>query len=479
MNQTNRGVLLMNKARKELDIREKNAFTLIELIVVMAIIAILVLLAAPSFSNYTKDAKVTTMKQDTKVLSDAAEMHYANNNKWPVDKSDTSIAIGLGGVEGLYPIDENEIESSIKNIKGDYSDYGLSTAGKYEGQVFHLNGVKDKKGRINYSANLSKVTAPYSDEEIRNMIDDGYIAVSTAEDLDKVRNDLSGKYIQTADIDLSNYSTGEGWEPIGTATNKFKGEFDGGKFEIKNLTINRPTTSQGLFGVIHEAEITNVIASDANVAGESSVGTLVGYATESTIRNTEVSGNVKVTAGGAGGLVGQAKLLSIRNSGASVNVNSSAWNIGGLIGRIDTESNVLNSYSLGNVSGQGQIGGLVGHTTKKSIISNSYAQGSVTGVESTAGLVGLLRDESQIINSYSSGKVISGGDGFVNSASSNAIIKNSYWDTISSGKVESLLGTPKTTSELYQQSTYKNWDFDNIWTVEEDKGYPILQWENK
>lgn len=36
------------------------AFTLIELIVVMTIIAILVLLAAPSFLNYTKDAKATS-----------------------------------------------------------------------------------------------------------------------------------------------------------------------------------------------------------------------------------------------------------------------------------------------------------------------------------------------------------------------------------------------------------------------------------
>ena len=38
------------------------------------------------------------------------------------------------------------------------------------------------------------------------------IEVWTAEDLDNVRNNLSGEYIQMADIDLSGYTN---WVPIG------------------------------------------------------------------------------------------------------------------------------------------------------------------------------------------------------------------------------------------------------------------------
>ena len=40
-------------------INKKKGFTLIELIVVMAVIAILVLLAIPRLLNYTKDATLT------------------------------------------------------------------------------------------------------------------------------------------------------------------------------------------------------------------------------------------------------------------------------------------------------------------------------------------------------------------------------------------------------------------------------------
>lgn len=98
--------------------RSNKAFTLIELIVVMAIIAILVLLAAPSFLGYTKDAKVTAMKQDTKVLADAAELYHVNNEDWPVNKDTSPIIIPTGGVEEVYPLDESKVDDFIKNLKG-------------------------------------------------------------------------------------------------------------------------------------------------------------------------------------------------------------------------------------------------------------------------------------------------------------------------------------------------------------------------
>lgn len=135
--------------------KNNKAFTLIELIVVMAIIAILVLLAAPSFLNYTKDAKVSNMKQDAQVLSRAASTYHIANKDWPVKEVTTPLNIGVGGVEGLMPIDEAKVSNSIKNISGDYSDYALSTKGDYEGQVFHLDGLEDREGYTNYGNNKS------------------------------------------------------------------------------------------------------------------------------------------------------------------------------------------------------------------------------------------------------------------------------------------------------------------------------------
>jgi len=48
------------------------------------------------------------------------------------------------------------------------------------------------------------------------------IEVWTAEDLDNVRNNLSGEYIQMADIDLSGYTN---WVPIGYPLSTFYGLF--------------------------------------------------------------------------------------------------------------------------------------------------------------------------------------------------------------------------------------------------------------
>jgi prepilin-type N-terminal cleavage/methylation domain-containing protein len=54
----------------------KKGFTLIELIVVMAILAILVLIAVPAFLGHTKDAEFTRLMNDARVLTDAAERYY-------------------------------------------------------------------------------------------------------------------------------------------------------------------------------------------------------------------------------------------------------------------------------------------------------------------------------------------------------------------------------------------------------------------
>jgi len=61
----------------------KKAFTIIELIVVMAIIGILVLIATPKLMGHTKQAKVTKLVVNTKQLETASERYYMDKNDWP------------------------------------------------------------------------------------------------------------------------------------------------------------------------------------------------------------------------------------------------------------------------------------------------------------------------------------------------------------------------------------------------------------
>ena len=62
---------------------KRKAFTIIELIVIMAIIAILVLLASPKFLNGKAEAKATRIVNDIKVVDNVVEIYASKNNEIP------------------------------------------------------------------------------------------------------------------------------------------------------------------------------------------------------------------------------------------------------------------------------------------------------------------------------------------------------------------------------------------------------------
>ncbi|HZJ77916.1 MAG TPA: hypothetical protein VFD52_03845 [Clostridia bacterium] len=89
----------------------------------------------------------------------------------------------------------------------------------------------------------------------------GYTPISTKEDLDAIRNNLSGKYYLTNDIIFSEedfaeggnfYNSGAGWEPIGmVSVSAFTGIFDGNGHIVSGLYIDINSLSAvytGLFG---------------------------------------------------------------------------------------------------------------------------------------------------------------------------------------------------------------------------------------
>ncbi len=64
--------------------RSISAFTLIELLIVVAIIGILAAIAVPNFLNAQMRAKVTRVEADFKQLSTALESYRIDNNNYPV-----------------------------------------------------------------------------------------------------------------------------------------------------------------------------------------------------------------------------------------------------------------------------------------------------------------------------------------------------------------------------------------------------------
>ena len=239
----------------------------------------------------------------------------------------------------------------------------------------------------------------------------------------------------------------------------------------------------GLVGINHEGAITNSYAS-VNVTGtgnNSYIGGLVGWNYEASITNSYATGDVTGTETGddsnVGGLVGYNSGASITNSYAANNVSGSRY-VGGLAGY--TSGTVTNSYAIGDVTGSYYVGGLVGYNYGAAI-TNSYAIGDITGTGYyVGGLVG-YSTSAAITNSYAIGDVTGGYyvGGLVGDINRSDSITGSYYnsETAVTGSYPNSYGTPKTSAQLKQQSTYIDWDFDNVWTIAQalNAGYPHLR----
>ena len=299
------------------------------------------------------------------------------------------------------------------------------------------------------------------------------IFISTAAQLDNVRNNLSGYYKLVTNIDLTDYLSidspgnpdGFGWQPIGDIQRHFAGTFDGNGYTITGLTIDRTSYYYvGLFAYISNATIKNlgVEISPNGLFGGYFTGGLIGYAYNSTITGCYSKGDVA----GVG-----------------------SW-VGGLIGFITT-SELINSYAVGNVLGFSSlavVGGLVGGCN--AVIENCYAAGTVNSFYAAGGLVGALNMGS-MNNCVSLSQSVK-GNAFVgrvagvlgmsgtlinNGARSDmeVIMDNEFKTVINnSGNID---GESFIATALQQKSTYEDmgWDFTTVWTIDEGNGYPSLQ----
>ena len=287
--------------------------------------------------------------------------------------------------------------------------------------------------------------------------------ICSVEDFNNIRNGLDKHYKlgRNLDLNVSPYNEDEGFEPIGTCgpldecweedySYTFTGTFNGNNHIISNLYINRPSTGYiGLFGYTSsDSEIRNLGLEDINViGGDFEVGGLVGE-NDGTILDSYSTGYVYGTNYDVGGLVGYNNTGTINNCYSNVSV-SGTNEIGGLIGYNDTGS-ISNSYSTGSVTGSGDyIGGFVGYGYDGTI-SSSYSIGEVSGT----------------------GDYVGGFSGYYEQGE----FLNLYWDKQNSGQETSAgdeVGETSRNMQLFE--TFENWDFDEIWDIDENNSYPYLR----
>jgi len=79
---------MLMKLRSFMRRNNEKGFTLVELIIVMAILAILAGLAAPRFTGVLSDAKTKADEANLRMLQDAVDLYHASEGEYPTNLND-------------------------------------------------------------------------------------------------------------------------------------------------------------------------------------------------------------------------------------------------------------------------------------------------------------------------------------------------------------------------------------------------------
>ena len=234
--------------------------------------------------------------------------------------------------------------------------------------------------------------------------------------LNQLRNYLnkSGVYFKLmADIDLTEFIEEEygsqGWKPIGTESQPFKGTLDGNHKTISGLMIDRSESDiVGLFGYTYDANIKNIIIRMASIKGKNDVGVLVGhFHYNSSISNCTISGEIHGNAY-VGGVVGSGSGYSLITDISSSTKVVGGDNTGGIIGSSSGGKKLTNCKVVADISGSNYTGGICGGISSCDL-SNCYFIGCIKGNSYVGGLVG-QHYKNSIYNSYVLGDIDANGN---------------------------------------------------------------------
>lgn len=307
-----------------------------------------------------------------------------------------------------------------------------------------MNPIATYSGDVAVQSSTSKFIAPIARRDTSSMtkltdvdentkLTSGTYSISTAEELAKLatmtNNGKVGantEFVLSNDIDLSAYSTGEGWIPIGNDSNNFQAIFDGNGYTISNLYINRSGENyQALFGNANVASFSNVSLNGVNVTGSVFTAGLVAYGAKLNIKNCASNGNVV---------------------GYSLS--------GQLCGYVMTETKIDSCYTTGSIQGDSTLGGLIGGGEKFDM-TNSFSTAAVSASSYAGGLIGACSD-ANLSKCYASNNVTANSRrghliGTVSSTTANdvyyAIVKDQF-DCVGAGVIDTSSITQVTTQQL-------------------------------
>lgn len=369
---------------------------------------------------------------------------------------------------------------------------------------------QDTRKFVGLSGGVVTVTVTPSNEEFGPFVFDIHVGdgstinpyyISSAEKIQEIGAEAGEKwqlyhsYQLISDINLYSYNENV-WTPVGTKAAPFTGSFNGNGHVISNINVTSGEDA-GLFGVIGNGGLVeNVIIDGAKITGEFDTAGAVAGTCYGKIGMTQATGvkisNTKAESNN-GGIVG---LLQ--------NVSSQS---GAIISRASVEMSSVNAI----MESAGNVGGLVGKTVTAIIFNSKAVTTQVNILENTltfGGLVGLVdsytasneEDASLRFNIVKNNLVVTAPIANTASATVGMVVGNNlstaneyenrfvniYYQagSTSVGAINSAVTVDltqfiqKSYVELEKQATYVGWNFDVVWTIEEDKGIAEINFQS-
>ena len=121
--------------------KSKKGFTLVELLIVVAIIAILAAIAIPQFNIYSTKAKLTTLRSDLKHAYLAAQGYLIENETATISNEGSLIKHGFKRTNGIEVV---SISIGLQSGSITLSHDGLD-----------VSIVNSKQGKVTYDGNIT------------------------------------------------------------------------------------------------------------------------------------------------------------------------------------------------------------------------------------------------------------------------------------------------------------------------------------
>jgi prepilin-type N-terminal cleavage/methylation domain-containing protein len=457
---------LASKFRK---FKKRKGFTLVELLIVVAIIAIMSAAMLSQFLPYSDKARETAAKKDIINMNTVVKAFAVENGFLPEESLDADNPRSIAAVMQSKGIKWTGDDNGVKDPWGNPYYYGLTEDSYYiaspgkDGKLSTSDDISLIKGQVvKKKSPLNRDAIPSASKKVNGDhvadVPEGFVGIWDAQDLAKIGvvtgYPIDGKYIVMDDIDLSEY---DDWTPRG-GNYSFRGEFNGNNYTISNLRIRSAhgLPRLGLFGwVDNGAIIENVILTNVDMDINQTGGALVGSITDGIIRNCSVSGQITSTSW-VGGIVGEAYNAEISGCINNATINSTS-NAGGIVANTvnsnisdctnngsihgswvagivcDSDGDISNCHNTGSVVGTGNYTGGIAGCYSGNSISNCSNTGPIQGGWATAGIAGYI--SSGDISSCYNEADITATDGYIGGIA--GYISGQVTDSYSIGDVSS------------------------------------------